>query len=252
MSKVLVNIHGAGKEMSNFYVEGLNALTKIMGSQPACLPCWYADLSNIGGPVSLSKAKPLSPKARKFRADFTEQIRKRRVAVQRKHPNRLPTGPIDDALLAADVIADVTRYLFDADLQRAVRKRLIDVLNKAKQSADETILVSHSLGTVVSFDVLHDGAQNYNVTDFVTMGSPLHKLVNVGVRSSDVGAIRRKTVRRWRNIYDTTDAVADPIRPAFTSYGIKDIFVNIADDPIPSHDYWRNDKVLKMLADMLG
>ena len=78
MSKVLVNIHGAGKQMSDFYVEGLAALTGILGAEPACLPCWYADLSNIGVPVFDPEDPSLSPEARDFQAEFGQEIYQRR------------------------------------------------------------------------------------------------------------------------------------------------------------------------------
>lgn len=252
MSKVLVNIHGAGKQLSDFYVEGLSALTAILGSGPACLPCWYADLSNIGVAVFGIDDAGLSPEALEFRAAFEQELDERRQEIEAQMP---PTGVefglTDTASSIVDPVADVTRYLFDHAVQTAIKQRLADALEEATQDYDETILVSHSLGTVVAFDVLRESAGRYRISRFFTMGSPLRKLVRLRQRSSDVGAISDATVPVWRNLYDTTDAVADAIGPAFPGYPIQDVFVQVATAPLPSHDYWRNAQVLNMIADTL-
>ncbi len=273
MSKVLVNVHGAGKQMSDFYKEALAELTLILGSEPACLPCWYADLSNVGSAVRAYR-RP-SPRENKVREALLEEICQRQRELQRaplskRSPRRTTVRAgsmsartvrpstrratrslMDMPAMVTDVIADVVRYLFDSRLQKAIKQRLNAVLVKAAEGYDETILVSHSLGTVASFDVLRDAADRYNITRFVTMGSPLRKLATVGCHSMNLGAISRDTVPFWRNLYDTTDLVADAIGPAFPGYPIEDVFIQVADAPIPSHDYWRNRQVLEMIAGWL-
>lgn len=252
MSKVLVNIHGAGKQLSDFYVEGLGALTAILGDEPACLPCWYADLSNIGAPVFGVDDAGLSPEALEFRAAFEQELAERRQEIEAERPpTEVDFGLTDTAASIVDPVADVTRYLFNHDLQESIKQRLSDVLATAAQDYAETILVSHSLGTVVAFDVLRESAERYRISRFFTMGSPLRKLVRLHQRSSDLGAISGGTVPFWRNLYDTTDPVADAIGPAFPGYPIQDVFIQVATAPVPSHDYWRNEQVLNMIADTL-
>lgn len=273
MPKVLVNIHGAGKQMSDFCEEALTALTHILGLKPAHFACWYADLSNIGAAVRGIQAWPLE--AEQVRAALMQEIAQRQQEMEREErttadarrasatipglatpgapaaPTATTRGLVDIPLMGADVVADVVRYLFDTTLQKAVQQRLSDKLEQATKEYDEILLVSHSLGTVVAFDVLRQAAERYNVKRFVTMGSPLRKLVTVGCRSSDLGTISRKTVPSWLNLYDTTDLVADVIGPAFPGYPIEDTFIQIANLPIPSHDYWRNQEVLEIIADWL-
>ncbi|MBM3127583.1 MAG: hypothetical protein FJ009_02995 [Chloroflexi bacterium] len=69
----------------------------------------------------------------------------------------------------------------------------------------------------------------------------------------DLGAITAQTVARWYNLYDTTDWIADPLGPAFPKpgYRLHDIFVNVAFDPISSHDYFNNRETIQMFADAL-
>jgi len=252
MSKVLVNIHGGGKFMSDFYIPQVRALTNILGSQPPCLPCWYGDLSDVG-PKVRDLGPEWSPEAQAFRAAFEQELRQHlRLSTERSASTpATPRGLADIAYSAADVVNDVVRYLFDTRLQQEIQKRLIDVLERATQDYAETILVSHSLGTVISFDVLRAGANRYKIGQFITLGCPLRKLVRIGIRPSDLGAITRTTVPQWRNIYDTTDPVADAIGPAFPGYPIEDVFVDNATLPIPSHDYWGNPQVLELIAEAL-
>lgn len=265
-SKVLVNVHGAGKQMSDFYKEALTALTRILHTEPPCLPCWYADLSNIGSPVLSLGGRAATPKAQEFQDAFLNELKVQQQQAQREQAMRrtgrrrtTPTvtdtpgtggalGIFDLPAFGLDAAADVTRYLFDARLRGQIQERLDDVLTDAAKKYKQTVLVSHSLGTVVAFDVLHERAKQYKISRFITMGSPLRKLVNLRQRSSDLGAINPDTVPFWRNLYDTTDAVADAIGPAFPGYAIEDVFVQVADLPIPSHDYWRNKQTLEMIA----
>lgn len=249
MKRVMVNVHGAGKQMSNFYAEGLKALTRLLGAEPAMRPCWYADLSNIGSAV-FGVGEDLPPEADEFRTALRQEIREQKKAVEAGQEAEF--GLIDAAAaIAADLVADVTRYVFDPDLASAIQARLHDVLAKASVEADDIVLVSHSLGTVVAFDALHDAASRYKVSKFFTMGSPLLKLVHLRRRSSDLGQISPATVPLWRNLYDTTDPVADAIGPGFPGYPIQDVFIQVADAPVPSHDYWRNPQVLAMLAETM-
>ncbi|MSP13387.1 MAG: hypothetical protein EXR62_10585 [Chloroflexi bacterium] len=252
MSKVLVNIHGAGKEMSDFYVEGLKALTAILGAAPACLPCWYANLSNIGSAVFGIEDPGAPSEATEFRNQLWQEINTSRQEIEAEaDPTQVDFGLVDSAAIIADLVTDVMGYVFDSRLQADIQQLLKDILAKATADYDETILVSHSLGTVVAFDVLRQNADRYKISKFITMGSPLRKLVRLGRRSSGLGAINHSTVPLWRNLYDTTDPVANPIGPAFPGYPIEDVFIDVATAPLPSHDYWRNSQVLQMIADTL-
>jgi len=86
-----------------------------------------------------------------------------------------------------------------------------------------------------------------------TTGSPIAKLRAVRRYDDDLGAITAQTVARWYNLYDTTDWIADPLGPAFPKpgYRLHDIFVNVAFDPISSHDYFNNRETIQMFADAL-
>ncbi len=184
------------------------------------------------------QAAPASTPSRKKRVRATSTSNRTRSA-------------IDLPIAALDTVTAVIRYLFDDQLQKAIKQRRIDVLDSAKKDYVEIILVSHSLGTVVAFDVPRDCAGSYPIRRFVTMGSPLRKLHVTGCHPIDLGAITAQTVPFWRNVYDTSDLVADATGPAFPGYLVEDVFVQVGDLPLPSHDYWRNRQVLNMIAGWL-
>jgi hypothetical protein len=70
----------------------------------------------------------------------------------------------------------------------------------------------------------------------------------------DLGKITRDTVAHWYNVYDNTDFVADALGQTLSTpaYQIHDIFVNVATDPIASHDYFTNPQTLRLIAEVIG
>jgi len=117
-------------------------------------------------------------------------------------------------------------FLFDKDYRRPdgvsfkvraeLRRRLLERLRAVSEQAEKVILVTHSMGTMIAYDVLRNCAGCPPVDTLFTLGSPL------GVKEvqDELMATNRKTVdfpaaalRRWINVYDPLDVVcgADPI-----------------------------------------
>ncbi|HET8950494.1 MAG TPA: hypothetical protein VFN44_08285 [Solirubrobacteraceae bacterium] len=110
---------------------------------------------------------------------------------------------------------DVHAYFF-----RGFAERMRDVLRTTLQGIDEPfVLVSHSLGTIIAYDVLREAAaRDLDVQLLVTVGSPLgvreiQDLVTSPLQVPD-------GVRAWLNASDLRDVVAldhtlrDDYRPA--------------------------------------
>ena len=102
-----------------------------------------------------------------------------------------------------------TLQLFTRDVYLYVtREDVHDAINltvASKLSEEPTVIVAHSLGTVVAYNILTTDKRNLQVPTFVTLGCPL------GVR-----AIRERltplhypqAVKSWFNAFDTRDVVA--------------------------------------------
>jgi len=101
--------------------------------------------------------------------------------------------------LARDVIRD--------DLREILRKfRDFDIL-----------LVAHSMGTIIAYDVLNEEGKDRRVDTFVTMGSPLGLPVIISRYAQQQRAFDQKikpvttppnVLRRWYNLTDLEDRVA--------------------------------------------
>lgn len=260
MTKVLVFVHGAGKTDPNYAVQPLAAITLLLGAEPPSVPVYYADITQVTFPVGvasfpgagLSPGAGDSPQVTQFKLAFAMQVQ--------SDLDALPPGDKTIALTAlpgqslAELIAtelnEVAGYLFNPITYNKIQSRMYDGLNRATQLGDSLVVVSHSLGTLVAFDALRALGGQYDVSAFFTLGSPLAKLRRIGSRSADLGAINYDHVNSWLNIYDTTDPVANALGPAFPipGYRLRDVFVDIASAPIPSHDYFPNGEVLAEIA----
>jgi hypothetical protein len=95
---------------------------------------------------------------------------------------------------------DVYAYLTNPEISEFMDMGVIEAIG----DSSDPIIVSHSLGTVIAYNVLKK-RPDINVPLFVTLGSPL-----------GVGAIKRRIapilypagVARWINAYDTMDVVS--------------------------------------------
>jgi hypothetical protein len=80
----------------------------------------------------------------------------------------------------------------------------IDQIVTAQLTTDPTVVVAHSLGTVVSYSVLRRDTRSLHIPAFVTVGSPL------GLRAvrDQFRPLKYPQVDGWYNAFDTRDVVA--------------------------------------------
>ncbi len=87
--------------------------------------------------------------------------------------------------------------------REVIRKRLADVLKKHKDK--EIMLLSHSMGSIVAYDVLTQLTPDINIHTFVTIGSPLGIPIVVSrIYAEQKKSIEVKTWRRQR-LYKGSD-----------------------------------------------
>lgn len=102
-----------------------------------------------------------------------------------------------------------------------IRSRLTEPLRKALFDGDDVLLVAHSLGTVISYDVLWKfswygeygdlRARGPRPVSFVTLGSPLgNETVKGNLKGSNATGARRypALIRAWHNLAAEDDYVA--------------------------------------------
>ncbi|MBN1293269.1 MAG: hypothetical protein JXB48_15630 [Candidatus Latescibacteria bacterium] len=100
-------------------------------------------------------------------------------------------------------------------IKDAERKRMADVLKKHKDK--EILLIAHSMGSIIAYDVLAENVADIEIDTFVTMGSPL----GIPAVMGKIAAEQKKTfgedksvrtpenvVRNWYNLSDLEDKIA--------------------------------------------
>jgi hypothetical protein len=99
--------------------------------------------------------------------------------------------------------------------KKAIINRLANVLRKYKN--DEILLIAHSMGTIIAFDVLSFIAEETGIHTFVTMGSPLGLPFVISriarkSRKKNHGHLKLQTpesvYRHWYNFSDIQDKIA--------------------------------------------
>lgn len=249
---IFVMVHGGGIFPDDWYQPLVRAIERELGHPFAYLPVYYADVITR----ALARASE-TPQEWKFKNALEREFQKSFEAAPasprrtRKRAARLAgLAPLEQF---AGVAHELAAYFFNARVRTQIQERLIEKLAQAKDQQRPIILASLSLGTVVCFDVLKRLARQYPIALWFTTGSPIAKLRRVGRYDETLGAITPRTVARWYNIYDTTDWIADPLGPSFPrpGYRLHDIFVNVAGDPIGSHDYFNNCETIQMFADAI-
>ena len=177
-----------------------------------------------------------------FQAQFAEAVRQSAGITDDQvdaeyGPNPKPRGPLNwqwvQAILSAidkhgggmgqKTLEIFTRDVFLYTTRAGVRDE-IDRIVASKITEEPTVVVGHSLGTVVSYSILNSDRRRLLVPLYVTVGSPL------GVRSvrDQFRPLRSPPpVEAWYNAFDDRDVVAlypldaanFPVQPSIENYG---------------------------------
>jgi hypothetical protein len=104
---------------------------------------------------------------------------------------------------------DLHFYKNDEALRRAVQNRLIRRLRSARRWRRKIMLIAHSMGSIVAYDVLKDARRTLKgleISHFITLGSPLGLS---GLRTVIEGRARvPECVSSWTNFSDPKDPVS--------------------------------------------
>jgi hypothetical protein len=111
---------------------------------------------------------------------------------------------------------DVAYYLEDSSIREAVLAIGLEEIDRARELHDDLVVVGHSLGSIVAYDLLQDPRLRRPVRLLVTAGSPLgYSIVQKNLRGVDGGGKPpvppvepRNVGPQWVNAYDLRDVVA--------------------------------------------
>ena len=154
-------------------------------------------------------------------------------------------------------------------VREVIRQRAADILNKHR--GDEIMLIAHSMGTIIAYDVLNVLLPDLEINTLITIGSPL----GLPVAKSKIAAENKNTlnefrklvvppgVRRWYNYADIEDFVtinydlADDFHAGESGVTIRDLLVHNdyeidgRKNPHKSYGYLRAPKLSAVIASFL-
>jgi hypothetical protein len=150
----------------------------------------------------------------------------------------------------------IERYLRDVFLYVTNRSvaREINAIVEAKLTDEPTVVIGHSLGSVVAYRVLVEQGAKVKLRRFITVGSPL----GIKTISSNLGVLKYPAADvNWYNAYDEGDIVAlNPLKdpwfktdPAITNYNRVN---NITDNRHGIVGYLNDVTVAKCVAEAMG
>jgi hypothetical protein len=154
------------------------------------------------------------------------------------------------AALIALITNDVYQYISNIGLARDIDRGV----SEAMRSDAECVVVAHSLGSVVAYNILltHGPDRTWKVPAFITVGSPL----GIGAIRDKLAPIRYpKVVQAWFNAYDKRDVVA--LRPLTSPwFGVDGQIDNLTmRNPVDDHHgirgYLSDQKVSRRIYDAL-
>jgi hypothetical protein len=255
---VLILVHGrsqGGKDASELRRVWLDTLAAGLGRERAASLAdfevrfpYYGDV--LDGLVSETRSVPgdviargapvgADPRFLQFQQEMAEEVRRRRGITDEQildeAPDGIERGPLQwgwvQAILrtlekvpglSGDMLQRFTRDVYIYLERDQVHEAVNDVVAEAIRPGERAVVVGHSLGSVVAYDVLRR-TPGLAVSAFCTVGSPLavrpirEKLDPIGFPAG---------VGQWFNAYDERDAVAlypldhdnFPVQPAIENF----------------------------------
>jgi hypothetical protein len=243
MSKIIIGIHGLGnkppfhilqKWWKMSIVDGLGAINHPFPLQNLKLVYWSnfiypkpLDVNEIDTEHPLFLEDPYSPEGKIERAK-PEPLQKRIRDYLEKQMDKLLLNK--DLTINFSSISDFIIHHFFHDLEiyysynlpdenrsnylarEAIRENLAEILRRHKN--DEILLIAHSMGSIVAYDVLTRIVPDINIDTFVTCGSPLgipvimHKIRSEQEYIDQPLSVPENITRRWYNLSDLGDRVA--------------------------------------------
>ena len=206
MGATLVFLHGRHARRGD-WVGAINDGLSTAGRQPLpadldILELNYADvLHDVAASMPASEQVP--------RMTSEEYARRQRMVRLSMHPfTQRPRSPYDFApkewvtRLIMTRMPEIQRYRANADLRAAVRARCLEQLPEG-----DLLLIAHSLGSVVAYDLLHYLPASTHIELLLTIGSPMARKPWRSTLAPYRGHFPTASVTTWLNLVNTGDWV---------------------------------------------
>jgi hypothetical protein len=246
MDKVIIGIHGLGNKPPKYLLEewwkmsireGLIKIKSHFAEYDFVLVYWADSLhpdplnpfdDDEDSELFLSEkyepaAKVKKVKSNGFKENFINFFKKQRDKILFNEILHVKFPSLTD-LIIKHFFKDLDIYLTqqcveenksDCLAQEIIRDKLVSILRKYKEK--EILLIAHSMGTIVTYEVLIDVEEEINIDSLITIGSPLgvpfifEKLKNdKNMVKGEEGKLRtpENILTEWKSFADLDDKIA--------------------------------------------
>lgn len=225
LTRRIVYVHGIGRHDgadSWKRTWDIALFGRSMGNET--LAAYWADILHGDAPARTSARSPRTHATDDERAVFETSLRSRFLRAETAAGGAYDTKalplpeflrtPVARAFLER-FVKDTAAYFYDVRARREMRNRVLKVIRALGD--DAFVLVTHSQGSMIAYDVLHELGRDCTVSRFVTLGSPLgiqevqdrlRKLLQLPPGPLPIPA----GIQRWDNFAARFDPVAaDPV-----------------------------------------
>ena len=220
---LILLVHGRGMQgrdtvsTRKLWIDGLQSAAKALTREPLLEESdvrvvWYADVLDTRSSEGCSYAS----NDRRAARDRAEDPGMKQIVATIGNVLGLLTFIVNDTSASDDLrgLAADASFLSDVHKRCAVESRLEHELDFARAQGRPVILVAHSLGSLVAYDLLSSRSDTGLVRRFITIGSlvgsPDLRHVLIGGDSTDTLVVPR-AVGAWINIRNDGDLFATPL-----------------------------------------
>jgi hypothetical protein len=246
MSKIIIGIHGLGnkppkKLLKKWWKKSIREGLKAIGHPRFFFNfelVYWADflhpmplnpkITDKKDPIYLKEPytrceSPIKKQSSRLRQKFLDYLEKQIDKIFLKNDLSLHFSSVSD-LIIQRFFKDLDAYYShtcidiqgsDCLIKDVIRQQLAQVIQKHKNK--DILLIGHSMGSIISYDVLTQTVPNIKINTFVTIGSPLGLPIIMSKIASEQKQVLIKKVklstpeniiRYWFNFSDLQDRVA--------------------------------------------
>jgi len=241
MAKIIIGIHGLGNKpnpeiLKNWWIKSIREGLTVSGYDIEILPftmVYWADIlhpkpesldiTDEDDPLFISEPYLPSPKEQPEKPDPESLSRKLFKYIEEqldkiflREDMTLNFNKVTDSIIH-NYFKDLEVYYSGENTEKndpnsiariKIRERLLHVLKKYRE--DDILLLCHSMGSIISYDVLINNSTECNVNTMVTIGSPLGIPIIVSRIFAERKALQvpPNISEKWINISDPEDLVA--------------------------------------------
>ena len=209
----------------------------------------YADANIASLYIAFQEKYGISDKQITKELDATDQVQSHQRQAKGIHKRWLKaiarvlekTIPSASKGLAETFLRQAAAYLYKPGLKQSIDELVMTQIMDSLSNEDSVVIISHSLGTIIAYDLMRRLKNRANVNLLLTAGSPLG--IEIVRKRLGPPLVCLPNVRKWVNVSDTEDFVALKPEITATTFGCDQV-INI--DEIDNGDENAHD-ILKYL-----